>query len=471
MQWKLTLYYILTTIIVMLLLEMMVVLGFYGYMNFNTHRMLATQVGSVAQNAAVNFSGPFINQDKLYQALKDWPLEMGTEFQGYSAAVDSDGRLIAIADDASSEDKTRFGLPTSVEQHIRTVLSLDHSAVEAAATYTYKEKEAVYIVAPIANKLAIRGALVVKAEHIRFSSQKFRDFMPKAFQFFGISLIGFFIGAAIVGLAFGIVTSRSLVRRIQKILTSANRWSQGDFTTFINDPSGDELGQLVHRLNQMAEQLKQLLRTRHDLATMEERNRLARELHDSIKQQMFALSIWVNTGKSLIGQDGEAARSHLAEAEHLISHMQRELSALISELRPVAMQGKSLTRALEDYVHTWQEQTGISADLKVVGEHPISPMIEEALFRITQEALSNTARHSGASAVRLHLECAETMALSIRDNGCGFDAENEDRQGIGLSSMRERVQALGGHIDIRSEKGNGTIITVHCTQNGLQDRN
>jgi signal transduction histidine kinase len=471
LQWKLTLYYILTTIVVMLLLEMIVVLGLFGFINYNTNRMLASQVGSVAQNASANFSGPFINQDKLYQALNDWPLEIGTEFQGYSAAVDSEGRLIAVAGEQFPGDESGLGLPAGVREHIRTALALEPSAVEMITTYTYKEKGAVYIVAPIANKIAVRGALVVKAEHVRFSSQNFRDFMPRAFQFFGVSLLGFFIGALIVGLAFGIITSRSLVRRIQRILTSANRWSQGDFTSFINDPSGDELGQLVNRLNQMAKQLKQLLRTHQDLATMEERNRLARELHDSIKQQIFAVSIWVNTGKSLIGKDEDAARSHLAEAENLISHTQRELSALILELRPVAMVGKNLPRALEDYVHTWQEQTGIFVDLEVNGEHHlVSPVIEEAFFRIAQEALSNAARHSEASTVKLRLECSDRVTLSISDNGCGFDINDLAQHGIGLSSMRERIQALGGHIDIRSEKGSGTFIKVSCIQSEIQDR-
>lgn len=470
LQWKLTVYYILTTIVVMLLLEMIVVLGYYGFINYNTNQMLAKQVGKVAQNAAANFSGPFMNQDNLFQVLKDWPLEMGTEFQGYSAAVDPDGRLLAVTGEQIAGDESGLELPADVQQHIRSALKLESSEVEIMTTYTYKEKGAVYIVAPIANKKAIRGALVVKAENVRFSSQNLSDFMPLAFQFFGISLIGFFIGAAIVGLAFGIVTSRSLVRRIQKILTSANRWSQGDFTVFGSDPSGDELGQLVNRLNQMAKQLKELLRTRQDLATMEERNRLARELHDSIKQQMFAVSIWVNTGKSLIGQDQETARSHLAEAENLISHTQRELSALILELRPVAMEGKNLSRALEDYVHAWQEQTEISVDFKVNGGHPVSPVIEEAFFRIAQEALSNAARHSEASKVRIRLDCSDHVTLSIRDNGSGFDVRDVSRHGIGLSSMRERIQALGGHIDIQSEKESGTIITVSCLQTGTQDR-
>ncbi|SMF85413.1 two-component system, NarL family, sensor histidine kinase LiaS [Paenibacillus uliginis N3/975] len=463
MQWKLTIYYILTTIVVMLLLEMIVVLGYYLFVNYNTDRILAIQVGSVAQNAAIHFSGPSVNEDNLYQTLKDWPSETGTEFQGYSAAFDPDGRPIAITRETSFEDNTELQMPAEVKQHVQTALTLEPSSVKPMTTYIYKEKSAVYIVAPIANKIAVRGALVVKAEQVRLSSQNLRNFMPNVFSFFGISLIGFIIGAAIVGLTFGIITSRILVGRIQRILISTNRWSQGDFTVSINDPSGDELGQLVHRLNQMAKQLKQLLWSRHDLATMEERNRLARELHDSIKQQMFAVSIWVNTGKSLIGQNEEAARSNLTEAEHLIGQMQRELNALILELRPIALEGKHLSHALEDYVRAWQGQTGIFVNLEASGDQRVSPVIEEAFFRIAQEALSNAARHSRADTVKLRLECGDPVTLVISDNGCGFDVRDAGH-GVGLSSMRERVLTLGGQLDIWSDKGKGTTITARCFQ-------
>lgn len=462
LQWKLTFFYILTTIIVMVLLEFVAVLGFYVFQNYNTNKVLAMQVGTVALNAAEHFSGPFTNKENLDRALKEWPLEMGAEFQGYSAVIGPDGEVIAAAGDSLPMEPDIPGLPAEVKSDIRDALALKYQpaeVMEPVKTYMHEEKGAVYIVSPIANQIAVRGALVVKAEHVRLASQSFGQFLPKAFSFFGISLVGFFVGATIVGIAFGIVTSRSLVRRIRKILTSANRWSEGDFTVYVKDSSGDELGQLARRLNQMAGQLKELLRTRSDLATMEERNRLARELHDSIKQQMFAVSIWVSTGKSLALQDAEAARSHLAEAEQLIGHMQRELNALILELRPIAMEGKNLPGALEEYVQAWQAHSGIKASLEVSGEARMSPATEEALFRIAQEALSNAARHSGAGSVKLRLECGESAMLAIRDDGIGFEAGAAGR-GVGLSSMRERMQALGGRLEVQSEKGKGTVITA-----------
>jgi NarL family two-component system sensor histidine kinase LiaS len=290
------------------------------------------------------------------------------------------------------------------------------------------------------------------------------NFWRTTFQFFGLSILAFLLGAAFVGIAFGIFTSRSLVRRIRRILSSTDRWSEGDFTTFVDDPSKDELGQLSRRLNQMAKQLRNLFRIRQDLATLEERNRLARELHDSVKQQLFATSIWLNTSKTLIGKDEKTSKDHLMKAENLLRQTQRELSALIRELRPVVLEGKDLSDALKDYVEMWQEQTGIHGDFKAIGKQQVPPIIEEVFFRITQEALHNVARHSLASRVTIHLICEEIVTLFIQDNGCGFDINRHNHQGVGLSSMRERIHILKGQIEIQSMPGEGVKITVQCNQ-------
>lgn len=466
LQWKLTFFYILTTIVVMILLEMIAVLGYYAFVNLNTNKVFAMQVGTVAQNAVSSFSGPYINQNKLDQALQEWPAEFGAEFQGYSAVVGPDGELLAVSGEIGQESQS-LPLPDKVRLNIQSASALEPTVAKTMRTYTAKVKDTVYIVAPIANHVEVRAVLVVKASHIHLASQSISQFIPNAASFFGISLLGFLTGATIVGIAFGIVTSRSLVRRIHKFLTSANRWSVGDFSVFVQDHAGDELGQLGHRLNHMAGQLKQLMRTQQDLAAIEERNRLARELHDSIKQQMFAVSIWVSTGRSLIEQDGAAAKSHLAEAEKLIGHMQRELNALILELRPIALEGKDLPRALSEYVSAWQEQTGITAAFDSLGDNEALPAIEEAFYRIAQEALSNAARHSGAGEVTIRLECSDSITLMIRDNGRGFD-ELHIRPGVGLSSMKERMAALGGKLDIWSEPGKGTLITAQCDSRGNQ---
>lgn len=469
LQWKLTLFYVLTTIGVLLTLEVMGFLISLSLVKYNADRMFEQQISIQAQNISSNFNGTFINQNQLKKALDDWPIEVGTEFDGFSVVIDSNRNILASA----GEDVPQFidykaEFPAKVSRHINTALSLKPSEARKFKIYSYYKDEIIYIVAPLANEKDVRGVLVVKAENIHFSLS---DFWEATFQFFGFSMLAFFIGAAIVGITFGIITSRSLVRRIRKILNSTDQWSHGDFTTFVQDPSKDELGQLARKLNQMAKQLRTLFKVRQGLATLEERNRLARELHDSIKQQLFATSIWLNTSKSLIEKDEDKAKEHLLKAENVLHQTQHELSALIQELRPVALEGKDLAFALKDYTARWQEQTSIIVNLEISGQRQVSPLIEETFFRITQEALNNVARHSQANRVMIHLDCEEVVTLSIHDNGCGFDIQRLDRQGIGLSSMRERIHTLKGYIDIQSEMEKGVKITVQCKQPDIQEGN
>lgn len=278
--------------------------------------------------------------------------------------------------------------------------------------------------------------------------------------FFGGSVIVFLLGAGTVGLAFGVVAARGLVRRLQTTTSVVDSWSQGDFSHFVPDTTEDELGQLVRSLNQMAHQLQLLRSTRQDVATLAERQRLARDLHDSVKQQVFAVSLHISTVRAFWGHDEQAAQTALLKAEELIQQAQQELTTLIHALRPVVLEGRSLPDALRAYIHSFQKQTGIAVELQVQGDAQIASAIEEACFRVAQEALANVARHSQALCAQIHLNIARTVTLIISDNGWGFDLQSRNNLGIGLSSMRERVQALGGHLTIQSEKEQGTAITA-----------
>jgi NarL family two-component system sensor histidine kinase LiaS len=282
--------------------------------------------------------------------------------------------------------------------------------------------------------------------------------------FFGGSVVVFLLGTGAVGLAFGVLAARGLVQRLQATANVVDGWSHGDFSHFVPDTAEDELGQLVHNLNQMAHQLQHLLSTRQDMATQAERQRLARDLHDSVKQQIFAASLHISTARAFWGHDEKSAQTSLLKAEGLIQQAQQELTALIHALRPVVLEGRSLQEALQTYVHAFQKQTGIAVEFQIQGNAQIAPAIEEACFRVAQEAMANIARHSQALSALVHLNIARTVTLIVSDNGCGFDPQSRNDPGIGLSSMHERVQALGGHLAIQSEKGQGTTITAWFEQ-------
>jgi NarL family two-component system sensor histidine kinase LiaS len=139
---------------------------------------------------------------------------------------------------------------------------------------------------------------------------------------------------------------------------------------------------------------------------------------------------------------------------------------LITELRPAALEGTGWAGALQEYLGAWSQHACIPADFQVKNGRPLPFDIEQALFRVAQEALANVARHSRASAASITFEATpETAHLEIHDNGVGFDPEAkgqpaDQKAGFGLQSMRERIAALGGAIRIDSLPGNGATIKV-----------
>jgi NarL family two-component system sensor histidine kinase LiaS len=263
-----------------------------------------------------------------------------------------------------------------------------------------------------------------------------------------------------MGALFGSLTAKRMAGRFRCLAQATNAWSQGDFSEFIDDPTGDEISHLAQRLNSMAEQLQSLLKRRQAMAISEERNRLARDLHDSAKQQALAASFQLGTAVTLFERDPEAARKHLVEADTLMDSVRKELTDLILELRPPTMNGRDFAETLNEYAIEWAHQNGIDIDVNVRGKHELPLEITQTLYRIVQEALANVARHSSASSADVDLSCGTDGAtLTIADDGCGFDT-GEQHDGMGLHSMRERAESLGGEFTVESGPGQGTKISV-----------
>lgn len=213
------------------------------------------------------------------------------------------------------------------------------------------------------------------------------------------------------------------------------------------------------RNQQLVEELQATQSKLQELAVVEERNRLARDLHDSVKQQVFAISMQLGAARALLAE-GNPAYAPVTEAERLAKQAGAELTTLIRELRPAGLERKSLAAALRDYVTEWSRQTGIAADLNVDGAPFSAAPVEQTLFRVAQEALANVARHSQAQHVSVELAHQEDeFALVIEDDGAGFDLDRVEK-GVGLDSMRERLEAIGGRLDISSQKAGGTRIVA-----------
>jgi len=309
----------------------------------------------------------------------------------------------------------------------------------------------------------VQGVLVMKSAK--------PDILQLLSDFLGLIIVSGLIVtiiAAIAGMIFGSLAARGITRRLQRLSAAADKWSHGNFSTLISDTSEDELGQTGRQLNRMAEQLQNLLQARQKLATLEERNRLARDLHDSVKQQVFAVAMQLRATKVLLKRDVDAAEVRLNEAEKLVRQAQQELTSLIRELRPAALEGKELVAALRELATSWTQQTDIVANLRAEDTQTLSLAVEEALYRVAQEALANVARHSKATLVQLILTITDdTVTLSIVDNGQGFDTTRQGPMGVGLFSMRERMKALGGDVEVESTPGKGTRIVAQCQRLGV----
>src|SRR5260370_26253485 len=190
----------------------------------------------------------------------------------------------------------------------------------------------------------------------------------------------------LVGGVFGIISTWGLVGRLRRIAAATTRFAKGQYDQRLPATAADEIGQLEAHFNQMAEQLDEHLAREKILAEqnarLEERARLSRDLHDSVKQQVFALAVQVELARSLLDQDAAAAREHLGFADELSYQVQQELTSLIHALRPADLQAKGLTAALRDYVTTWSRQSRIAADLSLPQTSHLPSVADEPLCRL-----------------------------------------------------------------------------------------
>lgn len=292
----------------------------------------------------------------------------------------------------------------------------------------------------------------------------FYSLLPVVFsglQIIALTGLVLLAAAAPLGALFGFIMSRGLTRRLANLSQAATAWSEGDFSVQPQDNTRDEIGELGLHLRTMAEHTQNLLESRDELALLQERNRLARDLHDTVKQQTFAALMQLRAAKNLLEKDPENSRQAIDSAETLLKTAQHDLAMIIAELRPAALDAQGLPAALADYLPQWSQNTGIQSELHVQGERSLPLEKEQTLFRLAQEALSNVARHSKATRVDFNLEYNESQVLlQIKDNGQGFESNAPQRAGFGLQSMQQRARSLGGELDIHSTHGLGTLLQV-----------
>jgi signal transduction histidine kinase len=204
----------------------------------------------------------------------------------------------------------------------------------------------------------------------------------------------------------------------------------------------------------------QVAEQRRQVAVLEERRRLARELHDSVTQSLFSMSLLAQVLPELWAVDRPEAEAALAQIRDLTRGALAEMRALLFELRPAALGEQSFATALREHAAMFERRTGIGVTVLLEGGGDMSRPVEQALFRIAQEALANVARHAHAQRVRVRLQMGPPARLEIADDGRGFSAAVGGAERFGLVSMRERAAAIGARLEISSAADQGTRIVV-----------
>jgi signal transduction histidine kinase len=205
-----------------------------------------------------------------------------------------------------------------------------------------------------------------------------------------------------------------------------------------------------------------LARMRSETWAAAERERLAFDLHDSVTQSVYSLTLLAESVRRAASRgDHGKVDEGLARLSDTAQRSLREMRLLVSQLRPTLLPEVGLVKALEQRLETVERRAGLTARIIVTGDSALSPLAEEELYLITQEALNNTLKHANATTVVVHITGRPGVTeLIVADNGRGFDPTEVDGSGVGLVSMRERAARIGATVDIGHRRRGGTRVLV-----------
>ena len=199
------------------------------------------------------------------------------------------------------------------------------------------------------------------------------------------------------------------------------------------------------------------------MAVMEERQRLARELHDSVTQALYSVNLYAEAARlALTAEKRGVALENLQKLREMTREAMLEMRLLVFELHPLVLEKEGLVAALQARLAAVENRSGLKTEISMQGEKRLPLSIEEELYRIAQEGLNNAVKHAKARSVRIHMKyTGESVSLSLYDDGTGFDMQAARQSGgMGLRGIEERVQKIGGSLTVESSPGSGTKLTV-----------
>jgi two-component system, NarL family, sensor histidine kinase LiaS len=309
-----------------------------------------------------------------------------------------------------------------------------------------------------------QGSSVVVRLHLKNS-------FAEVLNFFWYYLRLIIISAVPIALLLSFAIARPVIRRLQRMAEVSRQFGKGDLSVRTSDGVFDEIGQVgrqfdamastigsqVQQLRQLAEENSQLALAAEKNARRAERASLSRDLHDSVSQHLFSLAMGTSKLATQIRRDPDKAATQAEQLADIAGKAQDELRSVLTQLRPSRHEG-GLLESLHSLIAAWRIQTGLEVQTRL--QPLVVPiMLSDVIYRVTQEALNNIARHANAKHVTVVLqEKQHELELTVADDGQGFDPQ-QGMTGLGLVGMRERVQSVGGTVVIESTE-KGTAVQV-----------
>ncbi|MRH44142.1 sensor histidine kinase [Aquibacillus halophilus] len=292
-----------------------------------------------------------------------------------------------------------------------------------------------------------------------------------------VFIITYVVLAFLFSIYVGFKSSGDMKDRLDYLSVLIAQLARGNYSSRVYDNDDDEISRIGSELNELGEkmqgQVKSLQRladekseyakSAHKAATIEERQRLARDLHDAVSQQLFALTMMSQASLRLFDKNPEQAKEQVKEISATALKAQTEMRALLLHLRPVDLSGEPLQIGIQNLIEELKQKCQIEFHLHIEEIQELSETTEEHLFRIVQEALSNILRHSNATEVTTEIvKRNNELFVHIADNGKGFELENNQQKktSYGLKTMKERSEEIGGTFAIRSIQGEGTHLDI-----------
>lgn len=469
LAWKFTVSHTLTVFAAFVLLELLVLLFLYLVLLFSANDVL-TYAPKALRDLSPRFAPYLLRNPVDTEGLENALLELGpltsadkADFnvsiprsgQNTLAIMGRDGRVLAV-----SNPETRNFINKSLQDELSpeelAILNQALAGQEGSSPFSLSLLKPLVIAAPLTSASGeIIGAILLYQTTLNQEQLNSSTVLLVI-----VSLLLFLLFAAPIGTLFGALRARGLTKRLQRLTVAANAWSQGDFSARVQDASQDEFGELTKQLNSMAQELQTHVQTKEQLATLEERQRIARDLHDSVKQQVFATTLQIGAARLNLDKDKSVVQKHLTEAEKMATEARAELTRLINALKPAELESKTFVTALRELAESWTAQHGMKLEHHLTDLPQLSDEVQQVLYRVAQEALANITKHSEAHSVSVRLEQdLGTITLEISDDGKGFKS-NKVQKGVGLRSMQERLEAIDGKLDIQSIPNKGTLVTA-----------